>query len=283
MKSTELRQLIRESIQQYVREIEESGNRAACEAKINAIGEAIELREKKINKDGIAEEMHDMIDPKKIKQYEKEVKTLQKSLEKYKKQLDKMDGKSKEVTPEQNEEEEDNDIVDEVSLSENDPESGPELEEEECTQCKEEEQLYEQKLYMQKLAGIISETEYKIRLEEAKKKIKSTQKEKKEDIVKDMKKSKKFGKSKDEKAKTPTATTKLAKKKVLNEGEYSDWWAKADDELGLDFGDDIYSYVDSYDEPWQGKFADEVVNIDADDYEDFKNQVKQLYDEINPF
>jgi hypothetical protein len=74
-----------------------------------------------------------------------------------------------------------------------------------------------------------------------------------------------------------------ARKKALNEGKYSDWWAKADDELGLDFGDDIYSYVDSYDEPWQGKFADEVVNIDADNYEDFKNQVKQLYDKINPF
>jgi hypothetical protein len=31
---------------------------------------------------------------------------------------------------------------------------------------------------------------------------------------------------------------------VLNEGEYSDWWTKANNELGLDFEDDIYSYVD---------------------------------------
>ena len=69
----------------------------------------------------------------------------------------------------------------------------------------------------------------------------------------------------------------------LNEGEYSDWWAKANIELGLDFDDDIYSYVDLYDEPWQGKFAEEVTNIDASDYEDFKNQVKQLYDEYKPF
>ena len=69
----------------------------------------------------------------------------------------------------------------------------------------------------------------------------------------------------------------------LKEGKYSSWWAKANNELGLDFDDDIYSYLDSYDEPWQGKFAEEVTNIDADDYEDFKSQVKDLYDEINPF
>ena len=65
--------------------------------------------------------------------------------------------------------------------------------------------------------------------------------------------------------------------------EYSAWWAKANDELGLDFDDDIYSYVDLYDEPWQGEFAREVTNIDATDYEDFKSQVEDLYNELNPF
>ena len=74
---------------------------------------------------------------------------------------------------------------------------------------------------------------------------------------------------------------------LINESEFKqkiqEWWAKANKELGLDFDDDIYSYVDLYDEPWQGKFAEEVINIDAEDYEDFKDQVKQLYDEINPF
>jgi hypothetical protein len=75
----------------------------------------------------------------------------------------------------------------------------------------------------------------------------------------------------------------ILKENKLNEGKYSTWWAKANNELGLDFDDDIYSYLDSYDEPWQGKFAEEVTNIDADNYEDFKNQVKELYDELNPF
>jgi hypothetical protein len=75
----------------------------------------------------------------------------------------------------------------------------------------------------------------------------------------------------------------LTNENELNEGKYSAWWAKADDELGLDFDDDIYSYLDLYDEPWQGKFAKEVININATDYEDFKAQVEDLYNELNPF
>ena len=70
--------------------------------------------------------------------------------------------------------------------------------------------IYEM-LHMQKLAGIISETEYKAKVEEAKK-MTAAQKEKKEDIVKGMKKSKSFGKSKDEKAKMYATATKLATK-----------------------------------------------------------------------
>lgn len=75
----------------------------------------------------------------------------------------------------------------------------------------------------------------------------------------------------------------LAEGRLLKEEKYSDWWAKANDELGLDFDGDIYSYVDSYDEPWQGKFANAVTNIEANNYEDFKSQVEEIYDELNPF
>jgi hypothetical protein len=75
----------------------------------------------------------------------------------------------------------------------------------------------------------------------------------------------------------------LLNENKLNEGKYSAWWVKANDELDLDFDDDIYSYLDSYDEQWQKNFAEEVTNIDADNYEDFKDQVKELYDELNPF
>jgi hypothetical protein len=63
----------------------------------------------------------------------------------------------------------------------------------------------------------------------------------------------------------------------------TDWWAKADKELDLGFDDDIYSYVYSWDEPWENEFANAVTNIEADNYEDFKSQVEEIYDELNPF
>jgi len=329
--TNQLRQLIRESIQEYIREVETSGNMAAQEAKIRACEEAIALREKKANMEGLDEAYHDMMDSSKLNELKKEIKELQKYKSKAEKVLDKMKIKAEGKTaPKKMKDEETTDegIIDEVNLDEytSDPESGPELEEnvdkemyyDMAQQLKNDgmdydevvvkledmgvdnaesiatnvfkEQIYEM-LLLQKRAGIITETEYKVKVEEAKKKMTAAQKNKKEDIVKGMKKSKSFGKSKDEKGKMYATATKLAKKdkslkeqvQALFEGEYSNWWAKADNELGLDFGDDIYSYVDLYDEPWQGEFANEVVNIDADNYEDFKNQVKQLYDEINPF
>ena len=86
----------------------------------------------------------------------------------------------------------------------------PELEEKDMEENMDEMDIYET-LHMQKLAGIISETEYKAKVEEAKK-MTAAQKEKKEDIVKGMKKSKSFGKSKDEKAKMYATATKLATK-----------------------------------------------------------------------
>ena len=259
---SKLRQLIRESITNYISEINEAGDISACESKIQKTLEAIELREKKISKEGIDEAYHDMLDENKLKEFAKEIKILEKSLAKHEKMLEKL--KSKANKGEKVEDTKEKEIVDEVAIDENEGMGyeGMEMENErfDADGTPNEEGMYDAEgnrisfadidkamydgeaeymnesfLHMQKLAGVITEAQYK------------------------------------------------AKKKVLNEGEYSDWWAKADDELGLDFGDDIYSYVDSYDEPWQGKFANEVVNIDADDYEDFKNQVKQLYDEINPF
>jgi hypothetical protein len=267
---SKLRQLIRESITNYISEINEAGDISACESKRQKTREAIELREKKISKEGIDEAYYDIIDENKLKEFAKEIKILEKSLAKHEKMLEKL--KSKANKGEKVEDTEEKEIGDEVTIDENEgmgyegiSESLTPEEEEELDMIEDEmryavnsdsagnpkmkerydylkskrdemgETMNESFLHMQKLAGVITEAQYK------------------------------------------------AKKKVLNEGEYSDWWAKADDELELDFNDDIYSYVDSYDEPWQGKFANEVVNIDADNYEDFKNQVKQLYDEINPF
>jgi glutamate mutase epsilon subunit len=203
MNSTSLIQLIKESIQEYIREVETSGNIAAQEAKIKACEEAIALREKKANMDGLDEAYHDMMDSTKINELKKEIKELQKYKTKAEKVLEKMKSKAEGKTAKKDEETTEEGIIDEVSIEENDPESGPQLEEENID-------IYEM-LYMQKRAGILSEREYNEKIEEAKK-MTAAQKEKKEDIVKGMKKSKSFGKSKDEKAKMYATATKLAKK-----------------------------------------------------------------------
>ena len=288
--TTQLRQLIRESIQEYIREIDEAGNRAALEAKMTKTQEAIDLRKKKLNMEGLDEAYHDMMDKGKMKEMTSEIKMLEKSLAKYGKMLEKMDNKNTPKMEEMEDKDVEEEMIDEVSIDENDPESGPQLEETE--------QVYEM-LLMQKRAGIISETEYKAKIKEISsskkvqmllnrlselipgqeqeflefmakttnsamdytgvdtnelaqnfidfeedendeeftselmndalkiyipafksgdgifeaKKMTAAQKDKKEDIVKGMKKSKSFGKSKDEKSKMYATATKLATKK----------------------------------------------------------------------
>lgn len=96
-----LKQLITESVNEYLREIEEAGNNEAIERKMAKCEEAIALRERKIRKEGIEEAMHDMIDPKKIKELQKEVKVIEKTLKKYQKQLEKLKSKNKHVGAEE--------------------------------------------------------------------------------------------------------------------------------------------------------------------------------------
>lgn len=227
MKTTELRQLIKESIQEYIREIDAAGNRAALEAKIAKTQEAIDLRKKKLNMEGLDEAYHDMMDKGKMKEMTSEIKLLEKSIGKYKKMLEKMDAKD---TPKMEEMQD----TDEMEM---DPASGPQLEEElragvynDFTKWKEsfpEGTKFEQvDNYiiakdtaskelgkwnpMSKTGMHVDDFQYKS-LEE-RKKMTTTQKAKKEDIVKGMKKSKSFGKSKEEKAKMYATATKLAMK-----------------------------------------------------------------------
>jgi hypothetical protein len=117
MNNSKLIQLIRESINEYINEIDEAGNIAMYEMKIAKIGEAIELREKKIAMEGIDEAYHDMIDKSKMKELSGEVKTLKKSLAKYEKQLEKLKNKGEKVTKVEDTEEKE--IVDEVAIDEN--------------------------------------------------------------------------------------------------------------------------------------------------------------------
>ena len=169
MKSTELRQLIRESINEYIRDIDEAGTKAGLQAKIEATEGAISKREKMANMEGIDEAYHEMLDKGKMKEIGNEVKALKKSLDKLKKQLDKLNSKGTKTEKPESEEKE---IVDEIEIDETFPESGSQLEEDENIEDLEDEademDIYES-LHMQKLAGIISETEYNTRVEEAKK------------------------------------------------------------------------------------------------------------------
>ena len=247
MENSKLRQLIKESIDKFIREIDNAGVLEAMQAKIAKCEEAIAKRVKMTELEGLDEDIKGIIDEKKVKDIKAEVKKLEGTLKKYNKQLEKL--KSKSEKKEKVEDTEEKEIVDESFLNENrtaeelfqmfkdenllndrrgyDAEdfmrSYPDLSKEEAEKLENMLQnpnnfnesdninIYEM-LYMQKLAGIISETEYKAKVEEAKK-MTATQKEKKEDIVKSMKKSKSFGKSKDEKAKMYATATKLATKK----------------------------------------------------------------------
>jgi hypothetical protein len=98
MKVENLRSLIRESINEYIREIDNAGNKAALEAKMTATQEAIDLRKKKMSMEGLDEAYHDMLDKGKMKELSGEVKALEKSLTKLKKQLDKLNSKSEPKT-----------------------------------------------------------------------------------------------------------------------------------------------------------------------------------------
>ena len=221
MKSTDLRQLIRESIQEYIRNIDEAGTRAAHEAKIRACEEAIALREKRVNLEGLEEEMQEMIDKSKIADIKKEIKVLGKTLEKYKKQLAKMDGKS-EPKKEKEMVDESPEVTAEINMEgdpNKNPPSGPGLEE-----------------------GKMSKKE----------------KAKKEDIVKAMKKSKSFGKSKEEKAKMYATATKLATKELVNEqflhmqklaGLITENIKQANSELGKEVGNYLNSKIAKMDRP----------------------------------
>jgi hypothetical protein len=213
-----LRQLIHESIGDYMKAIEEAGEMAGHKSKMEAAKEAIEKRDitKTLNK--LEEEEKMMIDEKKVKEMANEKKALEKYLAKLQKQLDKLESKL-DKAPKVKEEEE-KEIVDETMMDEGETAdklfqmfkdenllndrreydaedfmgSYPDLSKEEAEKLEnmlqnpdnlsesDDANIYEM-LHMQKLAGIISESEYKVKVEEAKKKKASagmTKKEKSE-------------------------------------------------------------------------------------------------------
>jgi hypothetical protein len=100
MKIDNLRSLIRESISEYIKEIDEAGTRAMYEAKMTACDGAINKRKQKIEMAESLEEMQGMFDETKIGELKKEIKMLEKQKAKYGKMLEKMN-KGKEVVTEE--------------------------------------------------------------------------------------------------------------------------------------------------------------------------------------
>ena len=158
-KVEKLRSIIRESIQDYIKEIDSAGTTAMYEAKMKACDEAIEKRMKKIEMAESLEEMQGMFDESKMKDLKTEIKALEKQKAKYGKMLEKLN-KGKEVVTEEPVEEEA--PVDEADIT-------AEMTDDTMTEGKkkakkdkkeEKEEVNESFLKMQKLAGLITETQY---------------------------------------------------------------------------------------------------------------------------
>jgi hypothetical protein len=178
MNTEKLRSLIRESIQDYIKEIDGAAEDAAMEARISKCEEAIQMRETKLG--AISESDHkDLMDEGKIKGLENEIKELKKAKAKFEKIKEKKANK-KSKKGEKVEDTEGKEIVDEISLSENEGEErydedgnidpngmydvgGNYIGATDTARDKAEydkDPMNESFLKMQKLAGVITETQY---------------------------------------------------------------------------------------------------------------------------
>ena len=134
-----IRSIIRESINEYIKEIDSAGTKAMYEAKMKACEEAISNRKKKIEMTESLEEMAGMFDETKINELKKEIKVLEKQHAKYGKMLEKLNKGKEIVTEEPNEE-----LVDEADVT-----SEMDMTDEGVT-------INESFRKMQKLAGLIT-------------------------------------------------------------------------------------------------------------------------------
>jgi hypothetical protein len=144
-KVEKLRSLIRESIQDYIKEIDGAAEDAAMEARISKCEEAIQMRETKLN--AISESDHkDLMDEGKIKALENEIKELKNAKTKFERAKEKKankKNKKKEVVSDTEVEApvDEADVMAEMNTTD-------------------EVAINESFLKMQKLAGVITESQY---------------------------------------------------------------------------------------------------------------------------
>lgn len=100
----------KETTESKLAEIEKQGKINTLEAQINALDEIIEAKNQRINMVQEDENMSELVDKKKVKEMQREVKLLEKTKAKYEKMYEKMCGKSytREVLDEDSLEEESN-------------------------------------------------------------------------------------------------------------------------------------------------------------------------------
>jgi len=176
MEINRLRSIIRESISNNLKEIEDVAENAAMEAKLNAYTEAIEKVNKKIEMAESLEEMQELVDPTKLNELKKHLKTLEKSKEKLEKVKAKKN-KGKEVVTDEPVEESEVEEIDNWNAEEvddpwdagqtkNQPMDEVDLSDEEKEELRKKAEqnpslaLPEAFLKMQKLAGVITEAQY---------------------------------------------------------------------------------------------------------------------------
>jgi len=166
MQIEKLRSLIRESVKDHIKEIEAVAEAAAMEARLAEYDKAIETCEAKIQAAENLEEVKDLMDEGKVNELKKKLKSLTKAKEKLEKQKAKKN-KGKEVTTDAETDKEE--TVDEGPYSQNNN-MGDDIENANVDETytmdemendgMKEEALNESFLKMQKLAGIITETQY---------------------------------------------------------------------------------------------------------------------------
>jgi hypothetical protein len=151
MKLENLRTLIRESITEYIKEIDEAAEIAANEARINKTLEAIKTRKDKLARIEENEELKEMVDSAKIKDIQNEIKELEKAEKKFRTLAEKRAAKKAKKSAPKDEKE----VTTDAPIDETDVMAEMDLEKENT-----EEALNESFLKMQKLAGVITEAQY---------------------------------------------------------------------------------------------------------------------------
>lgn len=83
------------SMDDHLNKIQKAGEMVTMEAKINAIGEAIQKRQERIDMIGENEDLADLVNPAKMKELQKEISLLEKQKQKLEKLYEKFTGKKK--------------------------------------------------------------------------------------------------------------------------------------------------------------------------------------------